>query len=161
MRLGGVGRSVGQRCAAMAAITLALAAGAWAARPAEAAPFLPLFGNPVPLTDLVASTFPIGTGGTQRICATSGLGIAVHCVDNVNVMPSASPTASGVTFGHWIFCKTACVGSLLRHEMVHVTQFEGIGDTFGPMYLLEAAVHGTGCENQYERPAYQVNGGCR
>lgn len=122
---------------------------------AQAAPV-----NPTPLTDLAASLFPLGTGGTQRICATSNRGIPVHCVERVRTMPSASPGADGVTFGHWIFCKNACTGSLLVHEMVHVAQFEYGGDVFGPQYLAEAALHGTGCENQYERPAYQTSGRC-
>jgi hypothetical protein len=65
-----------------------------------------------------------------------------------------------VTYGHWVFCKGVCGPSLLVHEKVHVSQWETFGDLFGPMYLLEAALHGTGCANQYERPAYQATGGC-
>jgi hypothetical protein len=116
--------------------------------------------NPTPLTDLFASTLPPLTGGTKRICATSGLGIAVHCVDNVQRMPTPKATASGVTFGHWIYCKVVCAGRLLTHELVHVRQFETYGDSFGLRYLREAALHGTECENKWEREAYQVNGQC-
>lgn len=110
--------------------------------------------NPVPLTDVFGQTVALLTGGSQRICATSAMGFPVHCVEGPLVMPSALPGASGVTFGHWVFCRTTCTGGLLAHEMVHVHQFEAYGDLFGPIYLAEAAVHGTGCENQYERPAY-------
>jgi len=136
------------------------------AGPAEAAPLvnLPqvpvLAGNPTPGTDLFASIIAVGTGGTQRICATSPRGIPVHCVENLIMQPSLPPTASGTTYGHWIFCKAQCVGSLLVHEMVHVAQFEQHGDLFGPVYLAEAAQHGTGCENKWERPAYQTDGRC-
>ena len=68
--------------------------------------------------------------------------------------PRAPPTATGSS------ASEACVGSLLVHEMVHVAQFEAGGDLFGPLYLLEAAQHGSGCENVYERPAYQTGGQC-
>ena len=144
----------GGRWAGVVSIAVALMAGGWGAGSAHAA------ANPVPLTDAVASLMPPFTGGTKRVCATSGLGIPVRCVDNVRTMPSAMPTASGVTFGHWIFCKVRCSGSLLVHELVHVRQFETYGDTFGPSYLAEAALHGTGCENKWERPAYQTSGRC-
>jgi hypothetical protein len=116
--------------------------------------------NPNPGTDLFASTIWVGTGGTERICATSPLGIPVHCVEHLNIQPSLPPTASGTTYAHWIFCHVACTGSLLVHEMVHVSQFEQYGDAFGPMYLVEAAQHGTGCENKWEKPAYQTDGRC-
>jgi hypothetical protein len=147
--------------------TIALGAGALllSSSPADAAPLpLPqvpqLAGNPNPGTDLFASTLAVLTGGTQRICNTSPLGIPVHCVEHLNVQPSLPPTASGTTYAHWIFCKVACVGSLMVHEMVHVSQFEQYGDLFGPMYLAEAAVHGSGCDNVWERPAYQTGGQC-
>ncbi len=117
-------------------------------------------GNPNPGTDLFASTISVGTGGTVRVCETSALGITVRCVENVDVMPSGSPTASGTTYAHWIFCRFVCSGSLLVHEMVHVGQFEQYGDLFGPMYLAEAAQHGTGCDNKWEKPAYQTSGQC-
>jgi hypothetical protein len=77
----------------------------------------------------------------------------------VAVLPSGSPTAYAVTYGHWVFCKGSC-GGVLGHEMRHVHQFEFYGDQFGPQYLLEAAVHGTGCDNVYERPAYEADGRC-
>lgn len=147
---------------AVAALTMGLAAA-----PAQAAGGLLGLGigakaaaNPVPLTDLVAATMAPLTGGTQRVCATSGRGLTVRCVEHVRVMPAAMPTASGVTYGHWVFCRAACRGSLLTHELVHVGQFEAMGDAFGPRYLAEAAVHGTGCENRWERPAYEASGGC-
>ena len=162
------------RAAAGALAAAALLLGALVAMPAPAAadvgvpgalpalpPLLPrLSGNPTIGTDLFAATVSLTTGGTQRDCATSGLGITVRCVENVRFLPAASTTAVGVTFGHWVFCKTACVGSLLVHELVHVAQFEQHGDLFGPMYLLEAGVNGTGCDNQWERPAYQTGGQC-
>jgi hypothetical protein len=155
----------------VAAAALALTSVVVTAGSAEAAPppsllglplpvVPPLAGNPTPLTDLVASSFRIGTGGTTRQCAVSGRGFPVYCVENVTIMPSALPTASGVTFGHWIYCKNVCAGSLLTHEMVHVAQFEQYGDTFGPTYLVEAALTGTGCENKWEKPAYQTGGTC-
>jgi hypothetical protein len=121
---------------------------------------LPAAGNPAPLTDLGASLLPSLTGGTQRICATSGRGLAVHCVDKVTTLPSADQAATADTLGHWIFCKTVCGGSLLVHEMVHVGQFETYGDLFGPMYLAEGLVHGDGCANKWELPAYQATGAC-
>jgi hypothetical protein len=127
--------------------------------PADAAP-IAVGSNPTPLTDLFASSLPPLTGGTPRLCATSGLGIAVHCVEHVTTQPSLDPSASGTTFGHWIYCKNVCAGSLLVHELVHVRQFETYGDAFGPMYLIEAAQHGDGCENKYEREAYATSGGC-
>src|SRR4051812_38660010 len=91
-------------------------------------------GNPNPGTDLFASTIAVGTGGTERICATSPLGIPVHCVEPLNIQPSLPPTADGTTYAHWVFCHVACTPGLLRHEMVHVGQFEQYGDLFGPMY---------------------------
>jgi hypothetical protein len=155
---------MGRTRAAIATVAVSVAAGGLAAGPAQAAllgmPVATAASNPTPLTDLFASTLPPLTGGTQRLCTTSGRGIPVHCVENVQTMPSAEPSASGVTFGHWIYCKRQCRGSLLAHEMVHVGQFETYGDTFGPMYLVEAALHGTGCENKWERPAYEASGGC-
>ena len=151
----------------VAVVAMAGSAFALSARPGDAAPpplNLPVVpqvvGNPNPGTDLFASTIAVGTGGTQRDCAVSPLGIVVRCVENVNIQPSGSPTASGTTYAHWVFCRTVCTPSLLAHELVHVAQFEEHGDLFGPMYLAEAAVHGTGCENKYEKPAYQVNGQC-
>ena len=134
--------------AVTAVVVMAVGLGV-TATPAAAAP-----ANPVPLTDVFGQAVAILSGGSQRICASSPLGIPVHCVERPLVMPSAAPGASGVTFGHWVFCRTVCTGSLLGHEMVHVYQFEMYGDLFGPVYLAEAAVHGTGCENIYERPAY-------
>jgi hypothetical protein len=147
-----------RRVATLVACTAAAAVGA-ITTDAFAVPHVTR--NPTPGTDLFAFGLTPATGGTKRICATSGLGIAVHCVDNVPRMPTPKRTASGVTFGHWIFCKVVCAGSLLRHEMVHVRQFEAWGDAFGPLYLAEAAQHGTGCENRWERQAYQeANGTC-
>jgi hypothetical protein len=150
-----------RRWAAIVAVGASLAGG-WAAGAAQSAPpVVKVGGNPTPLTDAWASTLPPATGGTKRICATSGLGIAVHCVDNVPRMPTPKTTASGVTFGHWIFCRVVCAGRLLRHELVHVRQFETYGDRFGPMYLATAALHGTECENKWEREAYrEANGTC-
>lgn len=116
--------------------------------------------NPTPLTDLFSSSLPPLTGGTARECAVSGAGVVVHCVDNVPRMPSADLNASGVTLGHWIYCKAICGGRLLAHELIHVRQFETNGDLFGPMYLIEAAQHGDGCDNVYEREAYEATGGC-
>lgn len=135
--------------AATAVVVLALGLGVTTAAPAAAAPV-----NPVPLTDIFGGTIALLTGGSQRVCATSPLGFPVTCVEGPLVMPAALPNASGVTFGHWVFCRTTCGGSLLAHEMVHVNQFEMYGDLFGPIYLLEAAIHGAGCDNVYERPAY-------
>jgi len=152
-----IGLVAGAVCAATVLVTAA---------PAEAAlpplVVLPqLQGNPNPGTDLFASLLPTLTGGTVREnCAISPRGIMVRCVEHVVTMPSASPGASGTTFAHWIFCKNVCVGSLLTHEMVHVAQFEQYGDLFGPMYLLEAGLHGTSCENKWEKPAYQTGGTC-
>ena len=152
---------------ALLVTALGLVATAASAASAEAAtlpvnpPQVPVIkGNPNPGTDLFASTIAVGTGGTQRICATSQLGIPVHCVEHLNIQPSGSPTADGTTYAHWIFCREACVGNLLVHEMVHVGQFEQYGDAFGPMYLAEAAQHGSGCENKWEKPAYQTDGRC-
>lgn len=156
-----------RRGVALVATALLAAVGAVLvpAPAAEAAPLaLPqvpvLVGNPTPGTDLFASTIAVGTGGTQRRCETSPLGIPVTCVENVVIQPAGTPTASGTTYGHWIFCRAICEGSLLVHEMVHVAQFEQYGDLFGPAYLLEAAAHGTGCDNVWERPAYQTDGRC-
>lgn len=151
--------------AVVATVTFAAGAVLLTSGPAEAAPLpLPqvpvLAGNPTPGTDLFASTIAVGTGGTQRICATSARGIPVHCVEHVNIQPAGSPDAVGTTYGHWIFCKNTCEGSLLVHEMYHVGQFEQYGDLFGPAYLLEAAQHGSGCENKWEKPAYQTGGQC-
>lgn len=129
------------------------------APPAAAAPAAPSVPNPAPLTDLVAQVFSLGTGGTQRSCGTSGLGFQLRCVENVAILPAGSLTAYAVTYAHWIFCKGSC-GPVMAHELVHVGQFEVGGDGFAIQYLAEAALHGTGCENQYERPAYQVDGRC-
>jgi hypothetical protein len=135
----------------VAAVVLVVGAGVATASPAAAKPLLP--GNPTPLTDVVGQLIAIGTGGSQRVCATSGLGYPVRCVEGVAVLPAGSADAYAVTYGHWVFCRGGC-GSVLGHELVHVAQFEHYGDQFGPQYLLEAAVNGTGCENQYEKPAY-------
>jgi hypothetical protein len=154
------------RAIAGAALAMAVGLGAVAATAAPAGavnlPQMPvLVGNPTPGTDLFASTLAVGTGGTERLCGVSPLGIPLHCVEHVTVQPSLPDfSASGTTFGHWIFCKDVCQGSLLVHEKVHVAQFEQYGDLFGPMYLAEAALHGSGCDNQWERPAYQTGGQC-
>jgi hypothetical protein len=155
-----------RRSIAATAAALALTVGVVAATtsPVSAAlplPVLPqLAGNPNIGTDLVASVFPIGTGGTPRECAVSPKGVPVTCVENVSFLPSASPSAVAVTYAHWVFCRATCEGSLLTHELVHVAQFEQYGDLFGPMYLVEAAFHGTGCDNKWEKPAYQTGGQC-
>jgi hypothetical protein len=145
-------------------VTAALAAGALVAglqAPAHGAPVPPaVTKNPTPGTDAFAIAISPLTGGTRRVCAHSKLGLTIYCHEQVPRLPSASATASGVTFAHHIFCRGACVGGLLTHELVHVGQFERHGDSFGPLYLAEAARHGTGCENKYERPAYQANGQC-
>ena len=155
-------RTTGSRAAVGALIAAALTiGGVWAAAPSSAqVPVIPIGGNPNPLTDLFASSLPPLTGGTQRICATSSLGIPVHCVEHVTYQPSADPAASGTTFAHWVYCKNVCQGQLLSHELVHVRQFETYGDAFGPLYLIEAAQHGDGCANKWEREAYEANGGC-
>lgn len=145
----GAGRRWGM--ALTAAATMAV--GGASAGSAQAA------NNPT-VTDLGAPVLAIATGGTQRICATSYRGIAVHCVENVRTLPSADANAYAVTYGHWVFCKGVCNARTLVHEMVHVGQWETYGDLFGPLYLLEAAVHGDGCANKYELPAYQAAGGC-
>jgi hypothetical protein len=150
--------------AMVATVALGLGVVVVGAEPADAALPLPqvpvLIGNPNPATDLFASTLAVLTGGTQRICATSARGIPVHCVEHLNVQPALGTDVDGTTYAHWIFCHDACVGSLLVHEMVHVGQFEQHGDLFGPAYLLEAAQHGSGCDNVWERPAYQTSGQC-
>jgi hypothetical protein len=150
--------------AMVATVAVGLGAVVVAAEPADAAVPLPqvpvLVGNPNPGTDLFASTLAVLTGGTQRICATSPRGIPVHCVEHVNVQPALGTDVDGTTYAHWVFCHDVCGGSLLVHEMVHVGQFEQYGDLFGPMYLLEAAQHGSGCDNVWERPAYQTSGQC-
>jgi hypothetical protein len=160
-------RTIRVTAGAILATALGLTTFAVTAAPAEAAvlppnrPQVPVIaGNPNPGTDLFASTIWVGTGGTERICATSQLGIPVHCVEHLDHQPSLPPTADGTTYAHWIFCRDVCEGSLLVHEMVHVAQFEQYGDAFGPMYLIEAAQHGTGCENKWEKPAYQTDGRC-
>jgi hypothetical protein len=150
--------------AVLATVALGLGVATFAAAPADAAVPLPqvpvLVGNPNPGTDLFASTLAVLTGGAQRICATSPRGIPVHCVEHVNVQPAIGDDVSGTTYAHWVFCRDACTPSLLTHEMVHVGQFEQYGDLFGPTYLLEAAQHGSGCDNVWERPAYQTSGQC-
>ena len=143
----------------LAAAVLAGAAMVGVTAPAAGAAPIPIGGNPTPGTDLFASLIAPLTGGTQRICATSGLGIPVHCVEHTLAQPSADPAAFATTFAHWVFCKGNC-GGALPHEMVHVRQFETHGDFFGPMYLVEAAQHGDGCANKYEREAYESTGGC-
>jgi hypothetical protein len=148
---------------AVLAAAMGLGAMVVSASPAGAVnlPQVPvLAGNPNPGTDLFASTIAVGTGGTERLCATSPRGIPVHCVEHVAIQPAGSADAVGTTYAHWIFCREVCAGGLLVHEMVHVAQFEQYGDLFGPMYLLEAAQHGSGCDNQWERPAYQTGGQC-
>jgi hypothetical protein len=155
-------RTTGSRAVIGALIAAALTiGGVWAAAPTPAqVPVIPIGGNPTPLTDVFGSSVMLLTGGTKRICATSGLGIPVTCVEHLNVQPSLPPTAAGTTFAHWVYCKNVCVGQLLSHELVHVRQFETYGDSFGPLYLVEAAQYGTGCANKWEREAYEANGGC-
>jgi hypothetical protein len=153
---------MGQRGLRAVAVIIAFVlatGGVVAAQPAAAAP-IPVNGNPTPGTDLFASLLPVLTGGTQRVCAISGMGIPVTCVEHLNVQPSLALGATGTTFGHWVYCKNVCAGSLLVHELVHVRQFETYGDLFGPMYLVEAAIYGTGCANKWEREAYEASGGC-
>jgi len=106
------------------------------------------------LTDLAAGTYlRAWTGGQTRACGTSGSGRVVYCVEFIDRLPSASAVANAVTYGHYIFCKGSCAGVIV-HELVHVGQWEAYGDFFGAMYLAEAAAHGTGCDNKFERPAY-------
>jgi hypothetical protein len=152
----------GPRAAIGGLLALALVSSAVLLAPRASAqiPVVPLNGNPNPLTDIFGASLRPLTGGTERICAVSDLGIPVHCVEHLRVQPSIPPTAAGTTFAHWVYCKNVCAGQLLGHELVHVRQFETYGDAFGPMYLMEAALHGTGCANKWERPAYEANGGC-
>lgn len=120
-------------------------------------------------------------------CANSEKDVPVLCVQNAEqVIP---PNAQAFTMGHVIFCKDDCKvksdeacdkgnceqppgtclgpfkkdckGTLLAHELVHVEQYETLGDAFVPIYYgVLLPTSGPGCLNALEREAYQVNGNC-
>jgi RHS repeat-associated protein len=62
--------------------------------------------------------------------------------------------ARGFTFSHSIFCSDTCYPDLIRHEQVHVEQFDRVGLSFVPRYLYQLAVNGSRCDNPWEREAY-------
>jgi RHS repeat-associated protein len=94
--------------------------------------------------------------------------LPVFCVAPTKLLP---PDAAAMTIGHWIFCereehcKMGNARKALEHEFWHVDQFEQFGDGFVGLYayesarLLRAGEDPAGCQNRYERPAYQHNEG--
>jgi hypothetical protein len=111
------------------------------------------------LTGLAKARLIPNSKGTLRTCANSRSGAAVFCVEQVVNLPTPSPDAQAVTYGHYIFCDGTCT-ALLSHELVHVEEWEPYGDRFAVLYALDLAKgNGSHCSNRYEREAYNASGG--
>ena len=133
--------------------------------------FLALLGaslTPDPFADADAASKAIAavrTGASFRAgCARSSSALPVGCLENVSRFGSiafiVNPDADAYTQAHFVFCRQRCEGDLLLHELVHVDQWESYGDGFALMYLDEARRKGSGCDNRFERPAYEKNWPC-
>lgn|GEM_PF-6637373 len=122
-------------------------------------------GSPSPRSDVAARAMAVAlektvAGAEVLQCGRTFGGRAVVCVNNV---PQAVPEhADAWTLGHFVFCRFECSpgSDLVAHELVHVEQFEKYGDAFVAMYLKEAALNGTTCNNRFEVPAYERNWPC-
>ena len=58
-----------------------------------------------------------------------------------------------VCLGHVIVSRVPVEGRVLRHEMVHVRQYERLGPAFIPLYVYQCLRHGL--INPLEREAYE------
>ena len=61
--------------------------------------------------------------------------------------------------GHTIFCRDVCSPELVKHENVHVGQWDNPGASFLVRYLYHLVVNGYNCDNPWEAPAYQEGTG--
>ncbi|MGH3119269.1 MAG: hypothetical protein ACRDQ2_19575, partial [Gaiellales bacterium] len=59
-----------------------------------------------------------------------------------------------------IVCRRDCDADTVRHEKVHVSQFQDGGIAFPFSYGWESLFGGIRCGNKYERPAYGAEGKC-
>ncbi|HEU0130309.1 MAG TPA: DNRLRE domain-containing protein [Mycobacteriales bacterium] len=117
-------------------------------------------GTPSPIADAIFKRVA-NLSGDPRVCGRSEqYDLKVYCIDHASPFPANAKNADAVTLGHYIFCIDVCKGKLLKHEMVHIGQWEKYGDGFGPIYVKESARHGSLCDNVYERPAYEMNNPC-
>ncbi|MGH2681923.1 MAG: DNRLRE domain-containing protein [Actinomycetota bacterium] len=93
-------------------------------------------------------------GGAHKI----GCGKHIECYENVEWLEGIP--AKGLTIGHTILCQRECVPDLLRHEKVHVVQFEEYGPVYPILYLGTGLIMGGdfGCDHPLEQPAYRVEG---
>lgn len=91
-------------------------------------------------------------GASSRPC-----GREATCYENSPLVPSG---VDAWTLHHSIYCRSTCGETLVRHEMVHVEQYNTQGITFVVRYAYQAALHGTGCANPWEQEAYAVSGAC-
>jgi RHS repeat-associated protein len=83
-----------------------------------------------------------------------------RCYNNANFF--VPPGRDAWTLGHSIYCRDVCSAATVRHENVHVEQWDRIGASFVVRYAYQAAFNGLGCDNPYERPAYQAGtGACK
>ncbi len=131
---------------------------------------LKLFGvSPSPAADVLGAILAVDAsddGGQIRTCGTSGLGLSVWCTAR-----SRYVTQEAITIGHFINCResvncTSAVGvGLLHHELVHVEQWEEVGDRYFALYPIASAraaleARRTGdpyeCVHDFEGPAYRV-----
>jgi RHS repeat-associated protein len=104
------------------------------------------------LTNVVGAINTLSAAGVGRAC-----GRGVTCYD---FSPGAVPDgADALTLGARIFCVAKCQGALLEHELVHVEQYRRTG-YFGLDYLAQSVYAGSGCENSWEREAYEKNQPC-
>ena len=85
-----------------------------------------------------------------------GAGLKMKCVDNSRFIV---PWARAGTLGNTVVCRRTCDDTLIRHESVHVVQSQQVGYHFVAAYLRESILHGTGCQNRLERPAYRAGEG--
>jgi hypothetical protein len=92
-----------------------------------------------------------GLGANPRRCG------ARTCYDNANLL--VPPGRDAWTLGTRIFCRDVCSPGIVRHEGVHVRQWQSIGLSYAIRYPYQAAFNGLKCDNPYERPAYQTGTG--
>jgi hypothetical protein len=90
-------------------------------------------------------------GADPRACG------AATCCDNANFL--VPPGNQAWTFGDSVYCRDVCSPATVRHENVHVQQWDRTGASFAIRYIYQAIVNGTHCDNPYERPAYQAGDG--
>ncbi|HET6211685.1 MAG TPA: RHS repeat-associated core domain-containing protein, partial [Micromonosporaceae bacterium] len=94
-------------------------------------------------------------GGEGRPC---GHNLKARCISNSWLIV---PWAHNGTYGNTIVCRHKCTNEIIKHELVHVRQFQRDGMFFPYMYHWEGLFGGYNCGNKYERPAYRAGLSCK